>query len=99
MAGKTTKKVEGGMITIETRDIDGIPDAARTVTFTPDAGTPNDNADQTRDRAEKAFNGLQAVTNSTGPLTVAQLSNAVRLLATVLLHILRLQLGRHEDVD
>lgn len=99
MAGKRTERVDGGTVTIETRDIDGIPDAARTVTFTPDAGTPAANAEQTRGRVEQAFTGLRAVANSGGTLTAAQLSNAVRLLATVLLHLLRLQLGRHEDAD
>lgn len=57
------------------------------------------NADTLRTRADQSIAGLVQIKNSTGTLTGLQLSNAVRLLATVLLAILRLQLGRLDDTD
>lgn len=57
------------------------------------------NADTLRARAEQAIDGLRLIKASTGTLTGLQLSNAVRLLATVLLAILRLQLNRLDDTD
>lgn len=57
------------------------------------------NADTLRTRADQSIAGLVLIKNSAGTLTGLQLSNAVRLLATVLLAILRIQLGRLDDTD
>lgn len=57
------------------------------------------NRDATAQKAEAAFDGLRTLKSTTGNLTAAQLSNAVRLLATVCLHLVRLQLARHEDTE
>lgn len=57
------------------------------------------NADTLRTRADQSIAGLVQIKNSTGTLTGVQLSSAVRLLATVLVAILRLQIGRLDDTD
>lgn len=48
------------------------------------------------DRADKAIDGLQLIVKSTGALTLSQLSNAVRLIAQVVIALVRIQLGRRE---
>lgn len=48
-------------------------------------------------RADQALDGLKTIRDSTGALTLAQLSNAVRLLATVVIALVRLRLGRRDD--
>jgi hypothetical protein len=48
---------------------------------------------------DQALDGLRAIINSSGTLTAAQLSNAVRLLARVLLRLCRFQLGKLDAVD
>lgn len=68
-------------------------------THEPEMTPERVNRDTTRQRAEQALDGLRTIKNTTGSLTAAQLSNAVRLLATVCLHLARLQLGRHEDTE
>ncbi len=57
------------------------------------------NAATLRDRAATSLAGLALIKRSTGTLTLLQLSNAVRLLATVVLAIARLQLSRLDDTD
>jgi hypothetical protein len=81
----------------------GVP----TVVWTSRAWTPEELAVRTADannaamRAEvdQALDGLRAIINSSGTLTAAQLSNAVRLLARVLLRLCRFQLGKLDAVD
>lgn len=62
-------------------------------------GTPQDTAAKQRDRALAAIDGLRQIKNSTGTLTAAQLSSAVRLQASVLLVLLRHAYQRHEEDD
>lgn len=57
------------------------------------------NATTLRARAENAIADLALIKRSSGVLTGAQLSNAVRSLATALLAIMRLQLARLDDTD
>jgi hypothetical protein len=52
-----------------------------------------------QDRALAAIDGLRQIKNSTSTLSAAQLSNAVRLLATVVLVLLRNLYGRFEEDD
>jgi hypothetical protein len=52
-----------------------------------------------RAEVDQALDGLRAIINSSGTLTAAQLSNAVRLLARVLLRLCRFQLGKLDAVD
>jgi hypothetical protein len=58
-------------------------------------------ANETTIRAEvdQALDGLRQIANSSGTLTAAQLSNAVRLLARVLIRMIRFQLGKLDAVD
>ena len=48
------------------------------------------------DRAITLFDGLKQIRDSTGALTLAQLSNAVRVLASAVIALGRLYLGRIE---
>jgi hypothetical protein len=52
-----------------------------------------------RAEVDQALDGLRLITNSSGTLTAAQLSNAVRLLARVLIRVIRFQLGKLDAVD
>jgi hypothetical protein len=52
-----------------------------------------------RDDADKALDGLRQIATSTGTLTGAQLSNAVRLLARVAIRLVRLQLSKLDATD
>jgi hypothetical protein len=49
--------------------------------------------------AEQALAGLRTIRDSTGDLNARNLSNAVRLLARVLIVLVRLQLRRLDGVD
>lgn len=49
--------------------------------------------------ADQALDGLRLIANSTGTLTGAQLSNAVRLLAKVAIRLVRLQLRKLDGAD
>lgn len=49
--------------------------------------------------ADQALDGLRLIANSTGTLTGAQLSNAVRLLARVAIRLARLQLRKLDAAD
>lgn len=62
-------------------------------------GTADANEETTRARAWAAADGLRQIRDSTGTLTAANLSTAVRLLARVALYLLRLQLGRTDTVE
>jgi hypothetical protein len=52
-----------------------------------------------RTEVEQALADLRLITGSSGTLTAAQLSNAVRLLARVLIRVIRFQLGKLDAVD
>lgn len=52
-----------------------------------------------RTQAEAALIGLRTTATSTGTLTGAQLSNAVRLMAKVLIALVRLQLSKLDSTD
>jgi hypothetical protein len=52
-----------------------------------------------RAEVDQALDGLRQIANSSGTLTAAQLSNAVRLLARVLIRVIRFQLGKLDAVD
>lgn len=86
-------------ITVEIRSSGDGKGTVRTVTATPKPGSPSEVDATLRARTEQSIDGLRLIKNSAGALTAAQLSNAVRLLATVLLAILRLQLARFDDTD
>jgi hypothetical protein len=81
----------------------GVP----TVVWTSRPWTADELAARTRDandltmRAEvdQALDGLRQIANSSGTLTAAQLSNAVRLLARVLIRVIRFQLSKLDGVD
>ncbi len=53
----------------------------------------------TRTKAEQAIDGLKSIANSSGTLTGLQLSNAVRLLAKVSLHLIRMSLNKHDVTE
>lgn len=57
------------------------------------------NAHAISDDADKALDGLRQIAASTGTLTGAQLSSAVRLLARVMIRLARLQLGKFDGTD
>jgi hypothetical protein len=57
------------------------------------------NAATMRAEVDQALDGLRQIANSSGTLTAAQLSNAVRLLARVLIRVIRFQLGKLDAVD
>lgn len=61
--------------------------------------TTDSNEEATRTRAWNAADGLRQIRDSTGVLTATSLSNAVRLIARVVLHLLRLQLGRTDVLE
>lgn len=61
--------------------------------------TATANEDALRQRAENALADLRTVAGSSGTLTGAQLSNAVRLLARVAAALIRLHLRRLEGTD
>lgn len=82
MATESVETYENGQL-VDTRDVE-VPDEYV-------------NQRATRQRAEDAIEDLRTIKNSSGTLTAAQLSNAVRVLATALLALLRLHLNRHED--
>jgi hypothetical protein len=63
------------------------------------ARTAEANATLMRADVDQALDGLRAIINSSGTLTGAQLSNAVRLLARVLLRLCRFQLGKLDAAD
>ena len=66
-----------------------------TATFPVVADDPaNINYRTMRADASQAMDGLRQIANSTGTLTGAQLSNAVRLLARVAIRLVRLQLSQ-----
>lgn len=65
----------------------------------PDAGWRERNADTIRARADQALEGLRTIAGSSGTLTGAQLSNAVRLLARACIALVRLSLSRLDNVD
>jgi hypothetical protein len=81
----------------------GVP----TVVWTSRPWTADELATRTRDandltmRAEvdQALDGLRQIANSSGTLTAAQLSNGVRLLARVLIRVIRFQLNKLDAVD
>lgn len=52
-----------------------------------------------RDQAEKALADLRTIRDSSGNLSSAQLSNAARLFARVLIVLVRLSLSRFDGVD
>lgn len=52
-----------------------------------------------RTRADSALTDLRTIRDSSGNLSSAQLSNAVRLLARVLIVLVRLALSRYDGVD
>ena len=52
-----------------------------------------------RDQADKALVDLRTIRDSSGNLSSAQLSNAVRLMARVLIVLVRLSLSRFDGVD
>lgn len=61
--------------------------------------TSETNETSTRTNAEQAIDGLRTIAGSSGTLTAAQLSSAVRLLARVALHVIRITLGKHDAAD
>ena len=56
------------------------------------------NAATLRTRADEALADLRTIATSSGTLTAAQLSNAVRLCARVLIALVRLHLSKLDDV-
>jgi hypothetical protein len=81
----------------------GVP----TVVWTQRAWTADELAARTaaanntamRAEVDQALADLRLITGSSGTLTGAQLSNAVRLLARVLIRMIRFQLGKLDAVD
>lgn len=61
--------------------------------------TAETNRDATRVSAEQAIAGLRLIAASTGDLSPTQLSNGMRLLARVALHVVRIILDRHDQVN
>ena len=83
-----------GVIATTTTDLKG------TVTVVEDPMPAEQVAAHTiSDDADKALDGLRQLAASTGTLTGAQLSNAVRLLARVAIRLVRLQLGKLDGTD
>jgi hypothetical protein len=80
--------------TVETYE-DGVLVATETVEVAPQA--VNQRAQQ--DRAIEAISSLRQLKNTTGNLSSAQVSNAVRLFAAVLLALVRMAYGRFEEDD
>jgi len=62
-------------------------------------GSPAANEQLQRQRALNAIAGLRQIKGTTGTLTGAQLSNAVRLLATVALVLVRKAYDKHDEDD
>jgi hypothetical protein len=52
-----------------------------------------------RDKVDKALDGLRTIAGSSGNLSAANLSNAVRLLARVQIGLIRLQLSKLDDTS
>lgn len=61
--------------------------------------TVEENESTLRTRAESALADLRILAGTSGTLTTAQLSNAVRLLARVALAVARLHLRRFDSAD
>jgi hypothetical protein len=57
------------------------------------------NAATMRAEVDQALDGLRQIANSSGTLTGTQLSNAVRLLARVMIRVIRFQLSKLDAVD
>jgi hypothetical protein len=83
--------------TVETYDQAGNLIDRRTITWqtTPD----QDNEATVGDRASAAMADLRTLRDTTGTLTAAQMSNALRLLARVALALIRLQLRRFDSTE
>lgn len=83
--------------------LDGTP----TVVWTERAKTPDELASETakrndstvRQQAEAALVDLRTIAQSSGTLTGAQLSNAVRVIARACIGLIRLQLGKLDATD
>lgn len=89
-----TQTWDGTQATIEAPDAPDDATLQAEVDAAPDAGWRDTNEDTIEARADQALSDLRTVRDSTGELSNAQLSDAVRLFARVLIAIVRLAIRK-----
>ncbi len=98
MASEETFDTPDATVVVTTRDIDGIVDAARTVTTTPKAGTSAANADELRDKATAALTANATYLALPSPTNAQNLAQ-IRALTREANALVRLLLGSLDSLD